>query len=145
MTVTVPVIREDELGQVARALNDMVSHFRRLIGEMDDVAEQLSTGADALNELGLTSAEQMAQQRLETDQSAAAMNEMSATVNEIAQNTTRIQIVLQLPPVRLKTRQKRGKRLSRRPLGIWLCSLVNCKIHPLCCKTWLSRAITLLR
>ncbi|MEH8260775.1 methyl-accepting chemotaxis protein [Aeromonas veronii] len=87
LTVTVPVIREDELGQVARALNDMVSHFRRLIGEMDDVAEQLSTGADALNELGLTSAEQMAQQRLETDQSAAAMNEMSATVNEIAQNT----------------------------------------------------------
>ncbi|MEE9694502.1 methyl-accepting chemotaxis protein [Aeromonas hydrophila] len=88
LTITVPIIREDELGQVARALNDMVGHFRHLIGQMDDVAEQLSSGADSLNELGLNSAEKMAEQRSETDQNAAAMNEMSATVNEIAQNTS---------------------------------------------------------
>ncbi|WP_323066411.1 methyl-accepting chemotaxis protein [Aeromonas jandaei] len=87
LTVAVPIIRNDEFGIVAHALNDMVSYFRKLIGEMYEVAEELSTGAEELNNLGLNSLEKISQQRLETDQSVTAMNEMSATVNEIAQNT----------------------------------------------------------
>lgn len=46
LTVVVPIIRKDEFGIVAHALNDMVSYFRKLIGEMHEVAEELSTGAE---------------------------------------------------------------------------------------------------
>lgn len=88
LTLVVPIIRKDEFGMVAHALNDMVSYFRKLIGEMHEVAEELSKGAEELNKLGLNSLERISQQHIETDQSVTAINEMSVTVNEIARNTS---------------------------------------------------------
>lgn len=87
LTVVIPIIRKDEFGIIAHAVNDMTSYFRKLIGDMYAVAEELSIGAEDLKNLGLNSLEEINKQRLETDQSVAAMNEMSATVNEIALNT----------------------------------------------------------
>jgi methyl-accepting chemotaxis protein len=87
LTVVVPITREDEIGLVANDLNEMVSYFKKLIKDMHGIAENLSTGADELNALGMITAKKMALQCLETEQNAAAMNEMSATVNEIAKNT----------------------------------------------------------
>lgn len=87
LTVVVPITREDEIGLVAKDLNEMVIYFKKLIKDMHGIAETLSTGANELNDLGIITAKKMELQRLETEKNATAMNEMSATVNEIAKNT----------------------------------------------------------
>ncbi|WP_324017646.1 methyl-accepting chemotaxis protein [Aeromonas hydrophila] len=82
-----PVLRKDEMGGLAHSLNDVICHFRKLITQINGMAEQLARESAQLAHIGVESRQRFAQQQAETDQTATAMNQMSATVAEVANSS----------------------------------------------------------
>ncbi len=86
LTVTVDCGTEDELKEVEDALNSMVRHLNKTIKNLGSNASLL---ASASEELSATTSQARAgahEQQAQTDQIATAMNEMTATVQDIARN-----------------------------------------------------------
>jgi methyl-accepting chemotaxis protein len=78
---------QDEMTQLARDFNHMLSDVQELVGNVNQALVMLDT---ATNELAKSTAETskgMAQQQMESDMVATAVTEMGATVDEIAVNT----------------------------------------------------------
>ncbi|WP_288377169.1 methyl-accepting chemotaxis protein [uncultured Pseudomonas sp.] len=80
------VARRDEMGQLQSSMREMTLSLRQLIGGIDQSVEHLSQAASQLAGASADTLERITQQREETDQVATAMNQMSATVQEVAQN-----------------------------------------------------------
>ncbi len=77
----------DEVGSMARAFNAMQASQQEVVGSVRQAAEELDRGAGELAKLMGQVRDGMASQQGETDMVAAAVNEMSATVQDIAGNT----------------------------------------------------------
>ena len=80
------VHRHDEMGQLQARMQEMAHSLRQLIGGIDHSVGQLSQAASQLADTSADTLGRITEQREETDQVATAMNEMSATVQEVAQN-----------------------------------------------------------
>ncbi len=78
----------DEFGVIARNLNNMAQQIREVIHEIGGAAAQVATAAEESSAAALQTSQNVAQQRLGTDQVATAINEMSATVRDVARSTT---------------------------------------------------------
>ncbi|MDF0733969.1 methyl-accepting chemotaxis protein [Pseudomonas entomophila] len=81
-----PATRRDEMGQLQNSMRDMTLSLRELIGGIDRSVSHLSIAASQLATSSEDTKDRINQQREETDQVATAMNQMSATVQEVAQN-----------------------------------------------------------
>ncbi|HBZ95219.1 MAG TPA: chemotaxis protein, partial [Pseudomonas sp.] len=78
----------DEFGVIARNLNNMAQQIREVIEEIGGAAAQVATAAEESSAVALQTSQNVAQQRQGTDQVATAINEMSATVRDVARSTT---------------------------------------------------------
>ena len=76
----------DELGQVAHSASILSEDIGNIVNQINQSVFKLSTSAEEMAHITEQSNQSMTQQRLETDQVATAMNEMTATVHEVAQN-----------------------------------------------------------
>ncbi|SEI71876.1 Methyl-accepting chemotaxis protein [Pseudomonas sp. NFR16] len=84
----VPLVGEDEVGQMAKAFNAMQAGYQRIVATVAQSAAQLDQGAVHLA-AGMSDVRQgMLGQQSETDQVATAINEMTATVHHIAQHAS---------------------------------------------------------
>ena len=92
-TRAVAVDGRDEVGQMAAAFNAMQAGYQRVIGTVGQVASELNSGTRDMAERMSAVRQGMLSQQSETDQAATAINEMSATVQHIAEHagTTRDQ------------------------------------------------------
>ncbi|MBI6907444.1 methyl-accepting chemotaxis protein [Pseudomonas palleroniana] len=79
-------MREDELGQLQRAMQSMTVGLRELIGGISDGVTQIASAAEQLSAVTEQTSAGVNSQKVETDQVATAMNEMAATVQEVARN-----------------------------------------------------------
>jgi len=86
LTQTQRVTRQDELGQLQQAMSDMTQSLRTLIGSIGGGIGQIATAAEQLSSVTAQTSAGVQNQRLETEQVVTAMHEMSATVQEVAQN-----------------------------------------------------------
>jgi len=86
LTQTQRVTRQDELGQLQQAMSDMTQSLRTLIGRIGGGIGQIATAAEQLSSVTAQTSAGVQNQRLETEQVVTAMHEMSATVQEVAQN-----------------------------------------------------------
>lgn len=87
MTVSFTVFRDDELGQISKDLNGVVNHLRGILKSIAEAASTLGDSADELNEFTRQANDRMFKQQSETEQTATAMNEMTAAVAEVAQSS----------------------------------------------------------
>lgn len=87
LTSRVKLNGRDELSEIGAAFNAMNAQFEMLIQQINGSTSQLAAAAEELAAISKESAENVDLQRLETDQVATAMNEMTATVQEVANNT----------------------------------------------------------
>lgn len=88
LTLRAEAQSRDEIGSIARAFNSMQASQHGIVSSVRQAAEQLDQGAANLAQvLGQMSAG-MASQQSQTDMVAAAANEMSATVQDIARNSS---------------------------------------------------------
>ncbi|WP_411566874.1 methyl-accepting chemotaxis protein [Pseudomonas orientalis] len=78
--------RQDELGQLQRAMQSMTVGLRTLIGGISDGVTQIASAAEQLSAVTEQTSAGVNSQKIETDQVATAMNEMAATVQEVARN-----------------------------------------------------------
>ena len=79
-------VRQDELGQLQRAMQSMTVGLRELIGGVSDGVTQIASAAEQLSAVTEQTSAGVNSQKVETDQVATAMHEMAATVQEVARN-----------------------------------------------------------
>lgn len=78
---------DDELTSVAKCVNKLLAEFQQLIGMVRSSTQLLDDAATELEDSARVTEEEMNKQHLETEQAGTAMNEMSATVQEVANST----------------------------------------------------------
>ncbi len=86
LTQTMAVTRRDELGVLQQGIQRMGSTLRDLIGGIRDSVVQIASAAEELSAVTEQTSAGVNSQKVETDQVATAMHEMSATVAEVARN-----------------------------------------------------------
>ncbi len=87
LNARVQVRSNDEIGQVAEAFNRMLDKFHNTVVHMYQSSTQVAATAEELSATTEQADQGIQQNRSETDQTVVAMNEMAATVQEVAQNT----------------------------------------------------------
>ncbi|WP_435099897.1 methyl-accepting chemotaxis protein [Arhodomonas sp. AD133] len=85
-TQPVPRHTEDELGRVARAAEQLRQDMGALIGRVHSAVQQLGESAEQAAAVAEHNRTAVKSQQQETDQVATAMNEMSATIQEVARH-----------------------------------------------------------
>ncbi len=78
--------RKDELGLLQNGMHQMTVKLRGFVGGLRDGVIQIASAADQLSVVAEESSTGVCTQKEETDQVATAMNEMVATVQEVARN-----------------------------------------------------------
>lgn len=80
------VERRDEMGQLQTSMQKMTLSLRELIGGIGDGVTQIASAAEQLSAVTEQTSVGVNTQNEETDQVATAMNQMTATVLEVARN-----------------------------------------------------------
>ena len=80
------IIGEDEIALMSHAFNDMIEVFDRSIHEVFQSTVMLSTASEELSMITQNTRDGVQRQQSETEQVATAMNEMTATVQEVARS-----------------------------------------------------------
>jgi methyl-accepting chemotaxis protein len=78
---------KDETGDVSRAFNQFMTKLGLVIGNVNNAADELSKASETAVEVMQKTLSNVELQRNETEMVATAVTEMSATTNEVAQNT----------------------------------------------------------
>ena len=78
----------DEFGTITGNLNQMSQELGQVIQEIGAATVQVATAAEEASAVAIQTSQNVAQQRLGTDQVATAIAEMSATVKDVARSTT---------------------------------------------------------
>ncbi len=86
LTQTLAITRRDELGVLQQGIQRMGTTLRDLIGGIRDSVVQIASAAEELSAVTEQTSAGVNSQKVETDQVATAMHEMSATVAEVARN-----------------------------------------------------------
>ncbi|GFZ66013.1 methyl-accepting chemotaxis protein [Pseudomonas amygdali pv. eriobotryae] len=80
------VDRKDELGKLQATIQRMTVSLRELVGGIRDGVTQIASAAEELSAVTEQTSAGVNSQKVETDQVATAMHEMTATVQEVARN-----------------------------------------------------------
>lgn len=83
---TVAVHAQDEVGAMGHAFNQMIFKFRNSLEAVAAVTQQLGEVSGRVSSVAEKTHAAVMEQRSETDMVASAMNEMSATVQEVARH-----------------------------------------------------------
>ena len=87
LSIRTPVNSTDEIGRTGQVFNQMLEKFQITIKQMHQSALQVASTAEELTATTAQTSQGMLQNRNETELTVVAMNEMAATVQEVAQNT----------------------------------------------------------
>jgi methyl-accepting chemotaxis protein len=79
---------KDEIGEMATSFNQMLGKLHNSMREVSASTGQLAAAAEELSAITIETNNAIELQRSETDQVATAMNEMTATVQEVASSAT---------------------------------------------------------
>jgi len=82
------VYAEDEIGELARSVNEMQANLREMIGSVSASIERIATASEELSANAASQAQGADTQKQRTDQVAEAMQGMSSTVAEVAENSS---------------------------------------------------------
>lgn len=86
LTDNIHTDRKDDLGRLMMAMQVMTENLRHMVQEVSDGISQVASSAEELSAVTEQTSAGATQQRDETDQVATAMNEMTATIQEVAKN-----------------------------------------------------------
>ncbi|ABV39065.1 methyl-accepting chemotaxis sensory transducer [Shewanella sediminis HAW-EB3] len=86
LTQRIECSSKDELGELSRSFNLMLDKFQASINSVSDTSQQLADSAQGMAQVTSETASSVQTQQHELDMVATAMNEMTATVVEVAKN-----------------------------------------------------------
>jgi len=90
LTVKLDDDRKDEIGELSKAFNAFVAKIHGTITEVGRSTDQLAAAAEELSRIAELTREDMYSQRHDTEQAASAMNQMAASVLDVARNTAQV-------------------------------------------------------
>ncbi|GAB4288312.1 MAG: methyl-accepting chemotaxis protein [Thiohalomonadaceae bacterium] len=85
---SVTIEAEDEVGAMGHAFNRMIGKFRQSLLSVSEATHHLTEVSDRVSSVAEETLRVVMEQRSETDMVASAMNEMAATVHEVARNAS---------------------------------------------------------
>ncbi|GAA4504110.1 methyl-accepting chemotaxis protein [Pseudaeromonas paramecii] len=91
MTCRVNYRRQDEFGQLSRALDSVAHNTDELLLEIRDGSRQLVVEASRTAEIGERAMSRVQEQKSQTDQVAAAISELEVSAGEVARSTEHAQ------------------------------------------------------
>jgi methyl-accepting chemotaxis protein len=86
LSATVEVTRRDEIGQLMQAMQQMGAGLSSIVSGLQAGIEQLACSAHSLSAVTEQTNLEVSSQKEETEQVATAMNQMTATVHDVARN-----------------------------------------------------------
>ncbi|HEC15483.1 MAG TPA: methyl-accepting chemotaxis protein [Sedimenticola sp.] len=86
LTSSIDVSRQDEIGDLMRGLQAMQKRLLEIVSQISGTTTRLSTAVDEMSVVTRQTSNNIQQQQQETTQVATAMNEMTATVQEVAKS-----------------------------------------------------------
>jgi methyl-accepting chemotaxis protein len=86
LSAKVEVNRRDEIGQLMQAMQQMGEGLSQIVSGLQAGIEQLATSAQSLSAVTEQTNLEVSSQKEETEQVATAMNQMTATVHDVARN-----------------------------------------------------------
>nr|WP_137804573.1 methyl-accepting chemotaxis protein [Pseudomonas sp. G(2018)] len=92
---TVEVTRRDEIGQLMQAMQQMGAGLSHIVSGLQAGIEQLATSAQSLSAVTEQTNLEVSSQKEETEQVATAMNQMTATVHDVARNAEEAAVAAQ--------------------------------------------------
>jgi len=87
--VRVENANQDELGVLSNAFNEMAQKFHDVIFKLTDTTSRLADSAEHMATITQQTSQGVRHQQADTETVATAMNEMTATVQEVANNASR--------------------------------------------------------
>ncbi len=113
LTARVKYTGNDELARVALAFNTMADKFKDGFVEISGATAQLAAAAEELSAINVETNQGISRQQAETDQVAAAMNQMSSTVHDVARNAAQAAQAAQ----GADTETQRGKQVVKESIN----------------------------
>lgn len=95
LTLRVTASGKDEVAQIGQAVNGMMAQFQRLVEQVLQSVNQVSQEAESLSQASQHTSDGMIRQQAETDHVATAMNEMVATIQEVARHAAEAETAAQ--------------------------------------------------
>ncbi|MDA3876130.1 MAG: PAS domain-containing methyl-accepting chemotaxis protein [Halothiobacillus sp.] len=92
---TIDVAGNNEIGQLSEAAKLLQARLGTIFGQFTESAQSLTASSGHLSASGNTALQGMENQSSETEQVAAAMNEMTATVQEVARSAADAAVAVQ--------------------------------------------------
>ena len=86
LSIAIQTTRKDEIGDIQQASDTMRNQLVEIIQAIINTATELSDATEIVLEVSAETRGQIQQQKTETDEVATAMNEMTATINEVSNN-----------------------------------------------------------
>jgi methyl-accepting chemotaxis protein len=84
----VPVISDDEVGEMGRSINKMMEDLRRIAGQIKGMTNTLASSTEEVSMTTESLTRGMKDQSRQTEQAAAAITEVSQTVMDVARNAS---------------------------------------------------------
>jgi methyl-accepting chemotaxis protein len=101
----VNVTRKDEIGQLMQAMQQMGAGLSTIVSGLQAGIEQLATSAHSLSAVTEQTNLEVSSQKEETEQVATAMNQMTATVHDVARNAEEAALAAQTADTKVDSGQ----------------------------------------
>ena len=113
LSATVPVTRRDEIGQLMLAMQQMGAGLSTIVSGLQAGIEQLASSAQSLSAVTEQTNLEVSSQKEETEQVATAMNQMTATVHDVARNAEEAALAAQTADSKVES----GQRVVRQSMA----------------------------
>lgn len=88
LSIEVPITTNDEIGDMARGFNEMMSSLRKIATQITGNTSTLATSSEELSQTTNSLNEGAKEQSRQTEQAATAITEVAQTVMDVAQNAS---------------------------------------------------------
>jgi methyl-accepting chemotaxis protein len=106
LSAKVEVTRRDEIGQLMQAMQQMGAGLSQIVSGLQAGIEQLATSAQSLSAVTEQTNLEVSSQKEETEQVATAMNQMTATVHDVARNAEEAALAAQTADGKVESGQQ---------------------------------------
>nr|WP_065258863.1 methyl-accepting chemotaxis protein [Pseudomonas bananamidigenes] len=106
LSATVEVTRRDEIGQLMQSMQQMGAGLSSIVSGLQAGIEQLASSAQSLSAVTEQTNLEVSSQKEETEQVATAMNQMTATVHDVARNAEEAALAAQTADDKVETGQQ---------------------------------------
>nr|WP_248744590.1 MULTISPECIES: methyl-accepting chemotaxis protein [unclassified Pseudomonas] len=106
LSATVEVTRRDEIGQLMQSMQQMGAGLSSIVSGLQAGIEQLANSAQSLSAVTEQTNLEVSSQKEETEQVATAMNQMTATVHDVARNAEEAALAAQTADDKVESGQQ---------------------------------------